>query len=141
MNERILTFVFIDVTGDSGIRSNIYETQDDCSITTGGSQYSMLLQSNQCLGCGTEEPDNEEIALFENGTTPMFALFYNELGNASSSDFVPFLDEPQVHLSCLRTVPSAKEKSGSMQTQIPVSVLGMMIAFSLCPIVSSLLGL
>lgn len=53
-------------------------------------------------------------------------MFYNEPWNNASTGPVPFLDNPEVHLSCLTIVPSAKQTSGSVRLAGSIGNLGLM---------------
>ncbi|KAK5941093.1 hypothetical protein PMZ80_006370 [Knufia obscura] len=101
--------------------ASMYQTQDDCSVTTGGPDYNMVVaMMNSVPG----EPDSEEVEMFKNGTTPLLTLFYNEPWNNASTGPVSFLEEPEVHLSCLRKVPTAEQQSGSVRLQAGLGIQG-----------------
>jgi hypothetical protein len=72
----------------------MYQEQDGCSVTTGGSKYHMVSGPDEFL---VGKPNSEAV------TTPVFTLFYNEPWKASTTGPAPFL----VHMTCLRIVPSA----------------------------------
>lgn len=59
------------------------------------------------------KPSKDYIKRFKTGATPILTMFYNEPWNNASTGPVPFLNEPEVHLSCVRTVPLENQKSGS----------------------------
>jgi hypothetical protein len=92
----------------------LYSKQQDCSITTGGLDYNLFYNIGDYV-VGKHSSDLSK--LYKNGTTPVFTFFYNEPWNYYSTGPVPFLTEPEVHMSCLRTVPSAEQNSGSTRIQ------------------------
>ena len=100
---------------------NIYQTQQDCSVTTGGSEYNLVEvgsedTSNIWDNIGThkfEKPSKDWIELYKDGTTPIMTFFYNEPWNNASTGPVSFLTEPEIHLTCLRPVKSKVTESGS----------------------------
>jgi hypothetical protein len=59
------------------------------------------------------KPSKDYFKLFKTGATPILTMFYNEPWNNASTGPVPFLNEPEVHLSCVRTVSLEDQKSGS----------------------------
>ena len=66
-----------------------------------------------------DKPTKEQRALFENGTTPIFTFFYNEPWKNTTPGPAGFLAEPEVHMTCVRTVPSAKGRgSGSTRSRV-----------------------
>lgn len=58
-----------------------------------------------------KEASKQWTALYKTGTTPLMTFFYNEPWNNASTGPAPFLTEPEVHMSCLRTIPEAGEES------------------------------
>ena len=76
------------------------------------------------------KPNSDEIKLFKNGTTPVLTFFYNQPWNNATTSRAPFLSEPEVHLSCLRTVPSAKQESGAGRLQSRLAGLSMGMLFT-----------
>ena len=103
--------------------------QDDCSITTGGANYNLvsgLVEDSIQYFADSQEPSKECTALYKTGTTPIMTFFYNEPWNNASTGPAPFLSEPEVHMSCLRTVPTADQESGS--SRLGSSLLGLFTA-------------
>jgi hypothetical protein len=85
-----------------------HRSQDGCSVTTGGPEYSTV------FGGDTNVPgssDSEENQLFKNGTTPIISMFYNEPWNDATTGPFPGLSptEPEVHVHCLRSLPSEEQ--------------------------------
>ncbi len=79
------------------------QSQGECDITSQGSSYNIAMTN---LAAEELDPDSEEAELWRNGTTPLITLLFNRAGDTN-----PGLVEPEVHLKCLRTVPSAKQAS------------------------------
>lgn len=52
-------------------------------------------------------PGSEESKAFQNGTTPILTMFFNRPNQAQSA---PFLPEPEIHLSCLKTIPTEEQQ-------------------------------
>ena len=92
----------------------MYQKQDGCSVTTGGPDYNIVAGADEYL---VGKRDSDEIKLFKNGTTPVLTFFYNEPWNNATTGPAPFLGQPEVHLTCLRTLPSAKQESGARKLQ------------------------
>ncbi len=69
-------------------------------------------------------PDSEDGRLWLDGTTPVITMFFNEKGVTNTG-----LAEPEVHLSCLRTLPSrAEETSGGVRTRsVSITWMAMMV--------------
>lgn len=71
---------------------------------------------------------SDEIKAFQNGTTPVLTMFFNDNGLPGH---LPALSQPEVMLSCLKTVPTEKEQakinSGSRASGSPFLLL--MLAF------------
>lgn len=128
--QRIYTLTFLPIalaSGSGGINGN-YQAQDDCTITSGGPKYQLVAglvedtvqYMNDLAG---KKASKEWTALYRTGTTPVMTFFYNEPWNNASNGPAPFLGEPEVHMSCLKTVRKADRESGSGSMR--ASLLGL----------------
>jgi len=89
----------------------MYQTQDDCSLTTGGADYNMVSGPKETF---FGKPKTQVVERFKNGTSVLLTFFYNDPWNNDTTGPVDFLNEPEVHLSCLRKVPTREQQaSGS----------------------------
>ncbi len=79
------------------------EAQGNCDITGQGSSYNTVETNFIPLEL---DPDSDEAELWRNGTTPLITMLYKIAPDASN-----VLLEPEVHLTCLRTVPSKEQGS------------------------------
>ena len=107
----------------TNVSSQSYQTQQGCSVTTGGPDYHIVsgLQENSLTYfryLEGEKASKEWTELYKSGTTPVMTLFYNEPWNNVGTGPAPFLNEPEVHMSCLRTIQPAGEESGSVRLQV-----------------------
>lgn len=100
----------------------MYQKQESCSVTTGGSNYNMALGPQQTFYDG---PDTEAVKRFKNGTSAVLTLFYNEPWKNHTTSPVDFLNEPEVHLSCLRKVQTAEKQQFSGSTSLRTSLEGL----------------
>ena len=120
-----------------------YEAQQNCSLSPEGSDYLLVggMQEISDFIVDGKGP-KDQVKLFKNGTTPMFTLFYNEPWNNKSTGPVPFLVEPEVHMSCLMTVPSEGQKtSAAAQLGRGLDKMGLVLAIAgtvLAPMILSL---
>jgi hypothetical protein len=93
--------------------------QNGCSITPGGEDYNLYATGSEDTlilfdyNAGLK-PSKDYIRAFKTGVTPVLTLFYNEPWNNASTGPVSFLEEPEVHLSCLR-IPEEAETSGAVR--------------------------
>ena len=69
-------------------------------------------------------PDSEDGRLWLDGTAPVITMFFNEKGVTNTG-----LVESEVHLSCLRTLPSWEEEtSGGVSTRlVSITWMAMMV--------------
>lgn len=109
------------LTNDSEIVGSGSKTQEGCSITTGGSSYNMAWGPDEVF---MGEPDSEKVLNYKQGTSAILTLFYNEPWNNASTGPADFLSEPEVHLSCLRKMPTEKQLSGSVRLQANLGAMG-----------------
>lgn len=79
------------------------------------------------------KPNSDEIKLYKTGTTPVFTFFYNEPWNNASAGPAPFLNEPEVHMNCLRIMPSAQKESSAVRMHTSLGVFTLMGLF-LCSV-------
>ena len=79
--------------------------QDVCRITTGEDYNLGLVDVVSIEG----KVDDMDVQLWSSGTTPVMTLFFNGPGD----DEDPALFEPEVHLTCLKTVPSQNQVASS----------------------------
>lgn len=115
----------------------MYQTQQGCSITTGGPDYNLvgiLEEDTRQYFRAIEgaKPTKEWTALYNNGTTPVMTFFYNEPWKNDTTGPAAFLSEPEVHMSCLRTVPNADEQSGTAQLKSALEGRRGLILVLLC---------
>ena len=76
--------------------------------------------------------DSEAGELWRSGTTPLMTAFFSYNGDA---DFAPIL-EPEVHLTCLRTVPSKKQNGAAgIGILVPASFAARSLAVTLAMVV------
>lgn len=116
-----------------------YQDQDECSMTTGGPEYHIVngAEEKSFNNFNGADLNGEIIQRFRNGTTPLFTFFYNEPWDTRTTGPARFLAEPEVHLHCLRTLPSTSEEyaSESAGGQIRSGYLWMLL-----PIVGVVFG-
>jgi hypothetical protein len=99
-------------------------SQGSCDITSQGPSYNVALTNSVSKDL---QPDSEDAAVWRNGTTPLITMFFNKEGDTHAG-----LVEPEVHLSCLRTVPSEKQTSSGTRSAatglvwMTVSVMGFL---------------
>lgn len=86
------------------------EAQGDCDVTSQGSSYNTVMTN---LISEELDPDSQEAGLWRNGTTPLITMLYKVPADVSGD-----LVEPEVHLTCLRTVPSEKQASKNAGTKL-----------------------
>lgn len=92
------------------------QKQEGCVLTTGGPDY---IVHGGPIDAEFGKADSKEAELFKSGTTPLFTMFYNEPWNNNTTGPVPFLDTPEVHLSCLtRVVTESDRTSGAPSMHI-----------------------
>jgi hypothetical protein len=101
---------------------DMYQRQEGCSVTTGGPDYNMVWGPSEAsidyFNCqAKEKPSKEWIERLKTGTRPVQTFFYNEPWNSATTGPAPFLSEPEVHMSGLRTMPPAKQESGSTRVR------------------------
>ena len=65
-------------------------------------------------------PDSEDGRLWLDGTTPVITMFFNEKGVTNTG-----LAESEVHLNCLRTLPSQEEETSGSVSMRSVSITWM----------------
>lgn len=111
------------LTRDSDNLESMYQTQDGCSLTSGGPTYNMVWTADEAFQGESDDPD---VMLYKNGTSALLTMFYNESWNNASTGPIAFLDEPEVHLSCLRKMPTVEQQSGSIRLQAGLAVHGWM---------------
>ena len=107
-------------------------------MTTGGSDYHVVnaAEENSYWYYDGADLDGEDIQHFKNGTTPIFTFFYNEPWNVDSNGPAPFLAEPELHLHCLRTLPSTSEEYESSSPRIQARALYLWpLALFLCSLI------
>jgi len=108
------------LTNDTENLASMYQTQDGCSLTTGGSSYNMAWGPDEkFLG----QAGSSQVQNYKNGTSALLTLFYNEPWDNASTGPAEFLSEPEVHLSCLRKVPTEGQQSGSIQLQASLGTM------------------
>lgn len=81
--------------------------ESSCSLTNDtiyGATYNTLLTESKYISL---PHDSAEAKAFQNGTTPVLTMFFNRPNQAQNSLFLP---EPEIHLSCLKTIPTEKEQ-------------------------------
>jgi hypothetical protein len=129
--DHTLTLGPIVLTNVTEGNSFMYQSQDDCSLTTGGSSYTVVSASSEdTLNLfNSEKPSKEYLELFKTGVTPVLTYFYNEHWNPASTGPAPFLSEPEVHLSCLRAMSEEEQKSGSIKVETTLSGLSLVPIF------------
>ena len=90
--------------------SYISNPENGCDITSQGSSYNTVLTNTVFQEL---DPSSEDAALWRNGTTPLITMLYRRAGDATDA-----LLEPEVHLSCLRTVPSREASSSNARARL-----------------------
>lgn len=78
-------------------------SERSCNVTTNSNDNTLLTESRYVsLPSGSEEGK-----AFQNGTTPVLTMFFNRPNQAQD---LPFLLEPEIHLSCLKTIPTEEQQ-------------------------------
>lgn len=109
------------LTNDTENLPSMCQTQDGCSLTTGGSSYNMVWGPDEIF---SGKANSEEVEVYKNGTSALLTLFYSEPRSNVSTGSVDFLREPEVHLSCLRKMPTEEQQSGSIRLRASLGDLG-----------------
>lgn len=96
-----------------------------CNVTAGSTDNTLIAESKYVsLPTGSEEA-----RAFQNGTNPVLTMFFDRPNQAENASF---LSEPEVHLSCLKTIPTEQEQkrinNGARNIGAPLScILALMV--------------
>lgn len=86
-------------------------SQANCTLTSGGPSYNL---HEIDLAFIEAKPNDPEARAWRNGTTPLMTIFFND--NGTRAEFLP---EPEIHLSCLNTVPSLRQDNTATSNASP----------------------
>ena len=105
------------------------EAQGQCDITSQGPSYNI---ANTAFFQKELHPKSLDAELWRNGTTPVITMFFNDRGTNNEA-----LVEPEVHLTCLRTVPSEKQASENVARRLARASWLAIVAMSFAALVLS----
>lgn len=103
-----MLWIFTDIgfaaIANGGAYAGLPKAQDDCRTTT-DSTYNHFLADGSYVSAIA---GSGEAKAFQNGTTPVLTMFFNLPGQASNASY---LSEPEIHLSCLKTIPTEQQQA------------------------------